>query len=160
MGGAGSAVADSGDANSATPTGGGAAGDAAAGDAAARDAVAEADQHARSREERQVRDAMARVDAALGDAAGAARAAEAVAEDFARAGEIRDAAAAVWLAGQCWDTCGDGDQSVYGLESALEGFHRVPDRVAARNVGNVLVSLLHRLGREADAARIAESLAD
>ncbi len=113
----------------------------------------------RRSEIRHLKDTRARVLAGLGRHDDAAKAAETVAEDFARAGEIADAAHAFWLAGSARLAGGPRSDAVDLLESAVEGFgiaHRRDERTRA---GNELIALLREFGRDEDAAALAESLA-
>lgn len=109
-------------------------------------------------EVRRLRDSRARVRATLGDLAEAAAEAEAVAEEFARAGEVADAAYAFWLAGSVRVAEGTPGDSVDLLESAVEGFAMAHDHPARARVGNELVGVLQGLGRHDEAQQLATSL--
>jgi tetratricopeptide (TPR) repeat protein len=122
--------------------------------------LVERDAAADGKERRDLRDTRARLLATAGELDAAATLAEAVAEEFARAGQVGDAAHAFWLAGR--SRCeADADAEAVGLlESAMEGFAIVHDRDARTLVANELVATLRRLGREQDAAAVGAGLSE
>ncbi|MBN0041489.1 hypothetical protein JN535_15090 [Cellulosimicrobium cellulans] len=120
--------------------------------------LVERDAAADEQERRELRDTRARLLATAGELEAAATLAEAVAEEFARAGQVGDAAHAFWLAGRSRCEAGDDAQAVDLLESAMEGFAIVHDRDARTLVANELVATLRRLGREQDAAAVGAGL--
>lgn len=123
-----------------------------AADLVERDAAADA------QERRDLRDTRARLLATAGELDAAATLAEDVAEEFARAGQVGDAAHAFWLAGRSRCEAGADAEAVDLLESAMEGFAIVHDRDARTLVANELVATLRRLGREQDAAAVGAGL--
>ncbi|WP_454729117.1 hypothetical protein [Cellulosimicrobium protaetiae] len=120
--------------------------------------LVERDAAADEQERRDLRDTRARLLATAGELDAAATLAEAVAEEFARAGQVRDAAHAFWLAGRSRCEAGADAEAVDLLESAMEGFAIVHDRDARTLVANELVATLRRLGREQDAAAVGAGL--
>ncbi|MBD7981381.1 hypothetical protein [Oerskovia merdavium] len=114
----------------------------------------------RSRERRELSDTRARLLASSGDHAQASAAAEAVAEEYARAGDLSGAAHAFWLAGTTRAAAGDPEGAVDVLESAVDGFRLARDQRSRASVGNELVAILHGLGREDAAAQVAATLSD
>ncbi|MFB8229276.1 hypothetical protein [Cellulosimicrobium sp. NPDC055967] len=120
--------------------------------------LVERDSAADERERRDLRDTRARLLATAGELDAAATLAEAVAEEFARAGQVGDAAHAFWLAGRSRTAAGADADAVDLLESAMEGFAIVHDRDARTMVANELVATLRRLGREQDAAAVGAGL--
>ncbi|MGM7421408.1 hypothetical protein [Cellulosimicrobium sp. CpK407] len=120
--------------------------------------LVERDSAADERERRDLRDTRARLLATAGELDAAATLAEAVAEEFARAGQVADAAHAFWLAGRSRSEAGADADAVDLLESAMEGFAIVHDRDARTMVANELVATLRRLGREQDAAAVGAGL--
>ncbi|QJW37053.1 hypothetical protein [Cellulosimicrobium protaetiae] len=130
----------------------------AAGSAPRAAELVERDAAADDRERRDLRDTQARLLATAGDLDAAATLAEAVAEDFARAGQVGDAAHAFWLAGRSRCEAGADAEAVDLLESAMAGFAIVHDRETRTAVANELVATLRRLGREQDAAAVGAAL--
>lgn len=120
--------------------------------------LVERDAAADEQERRDLRDTRARLLATAGELDAAATLAEAVAEEFARAGQVGDAAHAFWLAGRSRCEAGADAEAVDLLESAMEGFAIVHDRDARTLVANELVATLRRLGREQDAAAVGAGL--
>lgn len=120
--------------------------------------LVERDASAAERERRELRDSRARLLATAGELDAAATLAERVAEEFARAGDVGDAAHAFWLAGRSRSAAGADADAVDLLESAMEGFAIVHDRDARATVANELVAVLRRLGREQDAAAVGAGL--
>ena len=120
--------------------------------------LVERDAAADERERRDLQDTRARLLATAGDLDAAATLAESVAEDFARAGQVGDAAHAFWLAGRSRCEAGADAEAVDLLESAMEGFAIVHDRETRAMVANELVATLRRLGREQDAAAVGAGL--
>ncbi|WP_336725778.1 hypothetical protein [Cellulosimicrobium cellulans] len=120
--------------------------------------LVERDTAADEQERRDLRDTRARLLATAGELDAAATLAEAVAEEFARAGQVGDAAHAFWLAGRSRCEAGADAGAVDLLESAMEGFAIVHDRDARTLVANELVATLRRLGREQDAAAVGAGL--
>jgi hypothetical protein len=120
--------------------------------------LVERDAAADEQERRDLRDTRARLLATAGELDAAATLAEAVAEEFARAGQVADAAHAFWLAGRSRCEAGADAEAVDLLESAMEGFAIVHDRDARTLVANELVATLRRLGREQDAAEVGAGL--
>ena len=120
--------------------------------------LVERDAAADERERRDLQDTRARLLATAGDLDAAATLAESVAEDFARAGQVGDAAHAFWLAGRSRCEAGTDAEAVDLLESAMEGFAIVHDRETRAMVANELVATLRRLGREQDAAAVGAGL--
>ncbi len=134
---------------------------ATAADALPRSAdLAERDTAADARERLELRDTRARLLATAGDLARAATLAESVAEEFARAGDVGDAAHAFWLAGRSRCEAGSDAEAVDLLESAMEGFAIVHDHRSRTRVADDLVATLRRLGREQDAAAVGATLTD
>jgi len=123
-----------------------------------QDALAERERAADAAEARELRDTRARLLATAGELLEAAAAAESVAEDYARAGQVPDAAHAFWLAGRSRAQAGEHADAVDALESAMEGFAIVGDRDARVRVADELVTTLQHLGRDDDAARVAQAL--
>ena len=123
-----------------------------------QDALAERERAADAAEARELRDTRARLLATAGELLTAAAEAESVAEDFARAGQVPDAAHAFWLAGRSRAQAGEHADAVDALESAMEGFAIVGDRDARVRVADELVATLQHLGRDDDAARVAQAL--
>ncbi|MFJ4106427.1 hypothetical protein [Oerskovia enterophila] len=115
---------------------------------------------ARSRERRELSDTRARLLASTGEHEQASAAAEAVAEEYARAGDLPGAAHAFWLAGTTRAEAGDPEGAVDVLESAVDGFRLARDQRSRASVGNELVAILHRLGREDAAAQVAATLSE
>ncbi|MGW6005119.1 hypothetical protein ACWFNS_02550 [Oerskovia enterophila] len=115
---------------------------------------------ARSRERRELSDTRARLLASTGEHAQASAAAEAVAEEYARAGDLSGAAHAFWLAGTTRAEAGDPEGAVDVLESAVDGFRLARDQRSRASVGNELVAILHGLGREDAAAQVAATLSE
>ncbi|QDW63066.1 hypothetical protein [Oerskovia sp. KBS0722] len=109
-------------------------------------------------ERRELLDTRARLLAALGEHGRASSAAEAVAEEYARAGDLGGAAHAFWLAGTTRADAGDLDGSALALESALDGFRLAHDQASRALVGNELVGVLRRLGRDDEAGQVAEAV--
>src|SRR5690606_831219 len=116
------------------------------------------DASAAERERRELRDSRARLLATAGELDAAATLAERVAEEFARAGDVGDAAPAFWLAGPSRSPAGAAAAAVDLLATAMEGFAIVHDRDARATVANELVAVLRRLGREQDAAAVGAGL--
>jgi len=112
----------------------------------------------RGAEERQLRDVRARLVATAGRHAEAARQAEAVAEEFGRAGLPFDAAHAFWLAGSALRAGGDATAAVDPLRAALEGLAAVGARADQATVADELVDTLRGLGRAEEADAVAASL--
>src|SRR5690606_12123663 len=105
-----------------------------------------------------LRDSRARLLATAGELDAAATLAERVAEEFARAGDVGDAAHAFWLAGRSRSAAGAGAGAADLLESRVDGVAIVHDRDARATVANELVAVLRRLGREQDAAAVGAGL--
>ncbi|ARU52842.1 hypothetical protein CBR64_16710 [Cellulosimicrobium cellulans] len=135
-----------------------AAGSDAVGPATRAADLVERDAAADDQERRDLRDTRARLLATAGELDDAATLAEAVAEEFARAGQVGDAAHAFWLAGRSRSEAGADADAVDLLESAMEGFAIVHDRDARTTVANDLVAALRRLGREQDADAVGAGL--
>ncbi|HWV75894.1 MAG TPA: hypothetical protein VN027_01155, partial [Isoptericola sp.] len=100
----------------------------------------------------------ARLVATAGRHAEAARQAEAVAEEFGRAGLPFDAAHAFWLAGSALRAGGDAAAAVDPLRAALEGLAAVGARADQATVADELVDTLRGLGRAEEADAVAASL--
>ncbi len=115
---------------------------------------------ARSRERRELSDTRARLLASTGEHERASAAAESVAEEYARAGDLPGAAHAFWLAGTTRVAAGDPEGAVGVLESAADGFRLAHDHRSRASVGNELVAILHGLGREDAAAHVAATLGE
>lgn len=130
----------------------------AAAEPALGDDLAERERAADAAEARELRDTRARLLATAGELEAAAAQAESVAEEFARAGSVADAAHAFWLAGRCRVQAGAYADAVDALESGMEGFAIVGDRAARVHVADELVDVLRRLGRDDDAAEVARAL--
>ncbi|MEL7976183.1 hypothetical protein AAG589_10000 [Isoptericola sp. F-RaC21] len=109
-------------------------------------------------EERQLRDVRARLVATAGRHAEAAQEAEAVAEEFARAGLTFDAAHAFWLVGSARRAAGDVAAAVDPLRAALDGLAAVGARDGAAAVADELVGALRSLGRDQEAEAVAAAL--
>ncbi|PTU55610.1 hypothetical protein DBB34_13295 [Sphaerisporangium cinnabarinum] len=120
--------------------------------------LVERDAAADARERRDLDDTRARLLATAGDLDAAATLAESVAEEFARAGDVRDAAHAFWLAGRSRCEAGKDTDAVELLESAMEGFAIVHDAESRAMVGNEMVAALRRLGRDDEAAAVGTGL--
>ncbi|MFH6691387.1 hypothetical protein QVL82_21490, partial [Cellulosimicrobium funkei] len=120
--------------------------------------LVERDAAADARERRDLDDTRARLLATAGDLDAAATLAESVAEEFARAGDVRDAAHAFWLAGRSRCAAGKDTDAVELLESAMEGFAIVHDAESRAMVGNEMVAALRRLGRDDEAAAVGTGL--
>ncbi|SIQ80097.1 hypothetical protein SAMN05518682_3672 [Cellulosimicrobium aquatile] len=120
--------------------------------------LVERDAAADARERRDLDDTRARLLATAGDLDAAATLAESVAEEFARAGDVRDAAHAFWLAGRSRYAAGKDTDAVELLESAMEGFAIVHDAESRAMVGNEMVAALRRLGRDDEAAAVGTGL--
>jgi tetratricopeptide (TPR) repeat protein len=110
------------------------------------------------RERRELVDTRARLLATLGEHEQASSAAETVAEEYARAGDVASAAHAFWLAGRSRAQAGDGAGAVLALESALDGFGIARNHDSRALVGNELVGALRGLGREDEANEVAAAL--
>ncbi|MEU2199349.1 hypothetical protein [Isoptericola sp. NPDC019482] len=109
-------------------------------------------------EQRQLRDVRARLVATAGQHAEAARQAEAVAEEFGRAGLPFDAAHAFWLAGSALRAAGDAAAAVDPLRAALEGLAAAGAPADLATVADHLVDTLRGLGRTEEADAVAASL--
>ncbi len=120
--------------------------------------LVERDAAADARERRDLDDTRARLLATAGELDAAATLAESVAEEFARAGDVRDAAHAFWLAGRSRCAAGKDTDAVELLESAMEGFAIVHDAESRAMVGNEMVAALRRLGRDDEAAAVGTGL--
>ncbi|UTT60733.1 hypothetical protein [Cellulosimicrobium cellulans] len=120
--------------------------------------LVERDAAADARERRDLDDTRARLLATAGDLDAAATLAESVAEEFARAGDVRGAAHAFWLAGRSRCEAGKDTDAVELLESAMEGFAIVHDAESRAMVGNEVVAALRRLGRDDEAAAVGTGL--
>ncbi|RXR27831.1 hypothetical protein EQW78_05265 [Oerskovia turbata] len=127
------------------------------GSAPAEGSVGAEDERA-ARERRELLDTRARLLATLGEHERASSSAEAAAEEFARAGDLDGAAHAFWLAGTTRADAGDHEGAVLALEAALDGFRLAHDQASRALVGNELVTVLRRLGRDDDAGQVAESV--
>lgn len=121
-------------------------------------AVAAAEEERAARERRELLDTRARLLATLGEHDRASSAAEAVAEEYARAGDLGGAAHAFWLAGTTRVDAGDVESAVLALESALDGFRLAHDQASRALVGNELVGALRRLGRDDEAGQVADAV--
>ncbi|MHA7134956.1 hypothetical protein [Oerskovia turbata] len=110
------------------------------------------------RERRELVDTRARLLATLGEHEEASSAAETVAEEYARAGDVASAAHAFWLAGRSRAQAGDAAGAVLALESALDGFGIARDQDSRAAVGNELVGALRGLGRDDQANEVAAAL--
>lgn len=119
------------------------------------------DQAAARRAAADLEDAAARLLATLGgperSAAGAIRA-QTAAEAYAGVGALADAAHAFWLAGRLHDGLGHVDESVWHLESAMEGFAAARQRALRGEVANALVDVLRRSGQESRADDLTRTL--
>ncbi|MFF3064332.1 hypothetical protein ACFVQ3_07230 [Oerskovia sp. NPDC057915] len=124
----------------------------------AEGSVSAAEEERTARERRELLDTRARLLAALGEHEHASSAAEAVAEEYARAGDLSGAAHAFWLAGTTRAVAGDLGSAALALESALDGFRLAHDQASRALVGNELVGVLRRLGRDDEAGQVAESV--
>lgn len=131
---------------------------AEAGSGPAEGTVSAAEEERAARERRELLDTRARLLAALGEHGRASSAAEAAAEEYARAGDLSGAAHAFWLAGTTRADAGDLDGSALALESALDGFRLAHDQASRALVGNELVGVLRRLGRDDEAGQVAEAV--
>ena len=120
--------------------------------------IAAAEEERAARERRELLDTRARLLATLGEHERASSAAEAVAEEYARAGDLGGAAHAFWLAGTTRSDAGDLESGVLALESALDGFGLAQDHASRALVGNELVTVLRRLGRHDEAGQVAEAV--
>lgn len=129
------------------------------GNALAESAVPGAQEDRAARERRELLDTRARLLATLGEHEGASSAAEAVAQEYARAGDLGGAAHAFWLAGTTRTDAGDPESAVLALESALDGFRLADDQASRALVGNELVGILRRSGRDDEAGQVAEAIA-
>ncbi|WP_336706123.1 hypothetical protein [Oerskovia sp. USHLN155] len=124
----------------------------------AEGAVSATEEERAARERRELLDTRARLLAALGEHERASSAAEAVAEEYARAGDLGGAAHAFWLAGTTRADAGDLEGAAPSLESALDGFRLAHDQASRALVGNELVGVLRRLGRDDEAGQVAEAV--
>lgn len=120
--------------------------------------LVERDAAADARERRDLDDTRARLLATAGELDAAATLAESVAEEFGRAGDVRDAAHAFWLAGRSRCAAGKDTDAVELLESAMEGFAIVHDAESRAMVGNEMVAALRRLGRDDEAVAVGTGL--
>ncbi|WP_454049106.1 hypothetical protein [Cellulomonas sp. Marseille-Q8402] len=119
------------------------------------------DQAAARRAAADLDDAAARLLATLGGperAAAAAARAQMAAEAYAGLGALADAAHAFWLAGRLHDDLGHVEESVWHLESAMEGFAAARQRAPHGEVANALVDVLRRSGQQARADDLARTL--
>ncbi|MBE7698910.1 hypothetical protein H9623_01135 [Oerskovia sp. Sa1BUA8] len=148
-----------------TPSTGGAVGSATGGAVvstltgdAASEGTVPAQEDGTAHERLELLDTRARLLATLGEHDRASAAAEAVAEEYARSGDLRGAAHAFWLAGSARAAAGDLESAVPALESAVDGFRLAHDQDDRARVGNELVGVLRRLGRDDEAGQVAESV--
>ncbi len=107
---------------------------------------------------RELTDSRARVLAELGRYTEAARTAQDVAEEFAHAGDVSNAAHAFRLAGSAFLADGDTQAATEQWESSIEGFEITRNTDMRIAVGNELLALLRRLGRTEEAAALSARL--
>lgn len=111
-------------------------------------------------ERAQLDDCAARLLATLGRDQEAAVRAGVAAEAFGSAGHVADAAHAFWLAGRLHAGTGRSDDAVRDLGSAVEGFGLVRDQDRRAQVAALLLDVLRREGRDAEAEDVARMLTD
>lgn len=79
-------------------------------------------------------------------------------EQFAQLGLLADASHAFWLAGKIQRDLGDTEASIWGLESAFEGFTAAKQRKDRLLVAGELIDLLKQTGQPERAAGIVAQL--